>query len=263
MHGSIPVGESTTARKAIGSAPSSVDSLHVRLRPRWKDQHRAQAVPERVPSRRDRGGPSGRSVPRSDSAQLRNSESCLARWLKIADCEDGAADRASSSPTRNGGGDLETEKRELRKRTKQASAPSSWSRRTRSCAGPRPTSPATSSQNDVPAGPRPRRRHPGRGDLPGTGLLQAGLLPVESRPGQPPGPGGCAPDQRRDRHPPRRFQPSHRIAESFDVSDFDITDAEPAAVDPLDIGTRGGPIPTRSPWRPSAAKSPKPKGPLR
>jgi transposase-like protein len=47
------------------------------------------------------------------------SESCLARWLKIADREDGAADRASSTPTRSGGGDLEAENRELRKRTKQ------------------------------------------------------------------------------------------------------------------------------------------------
>jgi len=46
--------------------------------------------------------------------------------------------------------------------------------------------------------------------------------------------GGCSPSL---------SQPSHRIAESFDVSDFDLTDAEPAAVDPLDIGTRGGPEP--------------------
>jgi len=64
--------------------------------------------------------------------------------------------------------------------------------------------------------------------------------------------GGCSPSL---------SQPSHRIAESFDVSDFDLTDAEPAAVDPLDIGTRGGPRARRDhPWRPSAAKSPNPKG---
>jgi transposase-like protein len=47
------------------------------------------------------------------------SESCLARWLKIADREDNAADRTSSSPRRYGGSDLEAENRELRKRTKQ------------------------------------------------------------------------------------------------------------------------------------------------
>jgi transposase-like protein len=47
------------------------------------------------------------------------SESCLARWLKIAAREDNAADRTSSNPTRSGGGDLEAENRELRKRTKQ------------------------------------------------------------------------------------------------------------------------------------------------
>jgi transposase len=35
---------------ALGTAPGSVDSLPVRLRPRWKDQHRAQAVPARVPA---------------------------------------------------------------------------------------------------------------------------------------------------------------------------------------------------------------------
>jgi transposase len=44
------------------------------------------------------------------------SESCLARWLRIADRDDGSADKpAPAAP----GGDLETENRELRKRTKQ------------------------------------------------------------------------------------------------------------------------------------------------
>ncbi|GAA3856606.1 hypothetical protein GCM10022380_87640 [Amycolatopsis tucumanensis] len=44
------------------------------------------------------------------------SESCLSRWLKIADREDGvSADRPSSAPH----GDLEVENRELRRRTKQ------------------------------------------------------------------------------------------------------------------------------------------------
>src|SRR5215217_7156050 len=59
------------------------------------------------------------------------------------------------------------------------SAPSSWSRRTRSCAERPPTSPARPSQNDVPAGRRPgRRQDPCRGDLPGARVLQASLLPV-------------------------------------------------------------------------------------
>ena len=47
------------------------------------------------------------------------SESCLARWLKIADREDGLSGGASSPPTAGAGGDLEAENRELRKRTKQ------------------------------------------------------------------------------------------------------------------------------------------------
>ena len=42
------------------------------------------------------------------------SESCLARWLQIADRDDGAA-----VPTEAGGSSLEAENRELRKRTKQ------------------------------------------------------------------------------------------------------------------------------------------------
>ena len=46
------------------------------------------------------------------------SESCLARWLKIADREDGLAPSASSSVTAGVGGDLEAENRELRRRTK-------------------------------------------------------------------------------------------------------------------------------------------------
>ena len=65
-------------------------------------------------------------------------ESCLARWLRIADREDGAPP-ASSEPSGSG---LEAENRELR------NAPNSWSRRMRSCVGRRPTSPATLSQND-------------------------------------------------------------------------------------------------------------------
>ena len=44
------------------------------------------------------------------------SESCLARWLKIADREDGVTGPASSDVA---GGDLEAENRALRKRAKQ------------------------------------------------------------------------------------------------------------------------------------------------
>ena len=47
------------------------------------------------------------------------SESCLQRWLKIADHEDGLSGGASSTGAANAGGDLEAENRELRKRTKQ------------------------------------------------------------------------------------------------------------------------------------------------
>jgi transposase-like protein len=46
------------------------------------------------------------------------SESCLARWLKIADREDGLSGEASSTIA-GAGGDLEAENRALRKRTKQ------------------------------------------------------------------------------------------------------------------------------------------------
>ena len=47
------------------------------------------------------------------------SESCLARWLKIADREDGLTSEAPDAPVRPGGTDLEVENRELRRRTKQ------------------------------------------------------------------------------------------------------------------------------------------------
>lgn len=48
------------------------------------------------------------------------SESCLNRWLKIADREDGLDGPVSPPPTAGGsGGDLEAENRELRRRAKQ------------------------------------------------------------------------------------------------------------------------------------------------
>jgi hypothetical protein len=46
----------------VCASPGSVDSLPVRLRPRWKDQHRACSLSRGVPWRRHRGGPSGRPV---------------------------------------------------------------------------------------------------------------------------------------------------------------------------------------------------------
>ena len=46
------------------------------------------------------------------------SESCLARWLKIADREDGLTGSANSAQA-DAGTDLEAENRELRRRTKQ------------------------------------------------------------------------------------------------------------------------------------------------
>ena len=45
------------------------------------------------------------------------SESCLSRWLRIADREDGISTDTTAPPTRPDG-DLEAENRELRKRTK-------------------------------------------------------------------------------------------------------------------------------------------------
>jgi len=47
------------------------------------------------------------------------SESCLQRWLKIADQEDGVAPAAAEKPTKTGQSELEAENRELRKRAKQ------------------------------------------------------------------------------------------------------------------------------------------------
>ena len=42
---------------------------------------------------------------------------------------------------------------------------------------------------------------------------------------------------------PKSTKP-HRIAENFDVFDFDLTDDELAAIDALDTDQRGGPEPT-------------------
>ncbi len=67
------------------------------------------------------------------------SESCLHRWLRLADIDDGVRPGVTSSES--------AELRELRKRNK------TLEQETRSCAGRRRSSPARSPQNEVPAGP--------------------------------------------------------------------------------------------------------------
>ena len=57
-----------------------------------------------------RGGRSSAEIARSFGI----SESCLGRWLAIADREDGLVEQ----PTSAAGSDLEAENRELRRRTK-------------------------------------------------------------------------------------------------------------------------------------------------
>ena len=47
------------------------------------------------------------------------SESCLSRWLRIADREDGIGTDTADGPPPNPRGDLEAENRELRRRTKR------------------------------------------------------------------------------------------------------------------------------------------------
>jgi transposase len=47
------------------------------------------------------------------------SESCLQRWLKIADRDGGLSREGGATIPAGGGGDLEAENRELRKRAKQ------------------------------------------------------------------------------------------------------------------------------------------------
>jgi hypothetical protein len=66
-----PATEGRRDPPAQGTAPGSVDSLPVRLRPRWKDQHRAQAVPHGVPAGCDHGCPAGRSIGRAGRQELR------------------------------------------------------------------------------------------------------------------------------------------------------------------------------------------------
>ena len=99
----------------VGSAPGSVDSLPVRI----FLAGRIDIVPTPYPKefRADvvavarQGDKSRAQVARSFGI----SESCLARWLRIADRDDGA----SAPATEVSGSGLEAENRELRKRTKQ------------------------------------------------------------------------------------------------------------------------------------------------
>lgn len=70
------------------------------------------------------------------------SETCLQRWLRIADRDDGVA---GPGPASSGG-----EAAELREARKRISC---WSRRTRSCGERRRICRSRRSQNDLPAGP--------------------------------------------------------------------------------------------------------------
>ncbi len=72
------------------------------------------------------------------------SESCLARWLNVADREDGLSGGRTSTGASGEGGDLEAENRELRKRTKQLEQENEILRRATAYFAP------TSSQNDAP-----------------------------------------------------------------------------------------------------------------
>lgn len=101
------------------------------------------------------------------------SESCLHRWLKQADVEDGVRPGVTTAES--------AEMRELKKRNR-------CSRRTRSCGGRRRSSLVSRSQNDLPARHRARRRgDPGESDVRGVGLLQAGVLQVAGPAVQRPG----------------------------------------------------------------------------
>jgi transposase len=89
----------------------------VRLWPRWQDQHRAQPFPAEF-------GRDVIAVARKGEASIAQvardfgiSESCLQRWLKIADREDGLTPPAAAGD-RGCPKDQDAELRELRRRNK-------------------------------------------------------------------------------------------------------------------------------------------------
>jgi transposase len=89
----------------------------VRLRPRWKDQHRAQAVPGGVPCDVIAVARKGEASISQIARDFGISESCLQCWLKIADREDGLAPPAAGD--RGSGEKPESvELRELRRQNK-------------------------------------------------------------------------------------------------------------------------------------------------
>ena len=94
----------------------------------------------------------------------------LSKWMRQADIDAGVKPGVSTS-----------ESAELREARRGSSC---WSRRTRSCAGPRRICRRrTCREKALPARERARRRrHPRRGDVPGTEDCSSALLPVAARP---------------------------------------------------------------------------------
>lgn len=108
----------------------------------------------------------------------------------------------------------DVEHRQSRRSERCVNGSSSSSKKPRSCAGHSPTSPGTSTQNDLPAGPRPCcRRSTRHSDLPGSRILNSSLRQMEEIASHTEGLGRCASDQHRSRNPRRRPRlrlPLHR-----------------------------------------------------
>jgi transposase-like protein len=169
----------------------------VRLRPRWKDQHRAQPFPKAF--RRDviavarQGDQPIAQVAKSFGV----SESCLQRWLKIADREDGVSGPTSSASASGSGVGLEAENRELRKRAKQLEQENEVLRRAT----------AYFACDVLPKSTRWSKNSPLRRSRVAVtcrvlGNSCAGVLQVAGQPDQPTRLGRRASDQRRHRRPP-------------------------------------------------------------
>src|SRR5579875_2632966 len=94
----------------VGTAPGSVDSLPVRICSSLEGCSHAGGASHRVPPGCGRGGPEGRGSAVADAKDFRISESCLHRWLKLADVDDGVRPGVTRSES--------AELRELRKRNK-------------------------------------------------------------------------------------------------------------------------------------------------